>query len=475
MDEDELVVNITSNLVKKDTSINIFSRIFPKKEAHDYVAKIGKKYGFDVYSLGPIKVPPSWGGNASIYPIVLVKSKTKTKQTYERPIVLFLGHLDVVPVTEKEKKFWKQIDPFSGKIEGDRIYGRGAFDMKGGDAAFITAFSLKEIEKGTVVIAFSGDEEVGGFISMPKIISFLEEKNLMPNYVINGEPSTVPVIVTKRRASTKLRIVFPLYKKKVMGVLREEEYESFQGDGNETLHSALYVLGADSHALLTAAKMTVGWKINYLESSSKKWNSVPKSVKISYIDEFPEKEEEIERKEYYYYEGLTKVLEGLVSLPSIDWEAEKSTYGISVAPNIVILDDKNDVGEIVIDLRAMLRDGTRHKEIRRKVEEHFKQFLEDVEVKVGAAVNSMFSPPDSKVVLALKQTAEKHGVHVLRIGEKLGGASDSRYFSELGIPCAELGPSGRNAHGPLEWVSISSLRKLVKIYQDTFDLLTLSA
>ena len=46
------------------------------------------------------------------------------------PIVVFHGHLDVVP---------GHSDQFQPRIEGDRLYGRGAYDMKGGLAAMMRA------------------------------------------------------------------------------------------------------------------------------------------------------------------------------------------------------------------------------------------------------------------------------------------------------------------------------------------------
>jgi succinyl-diaminopimelate desuccinylase len=53
----------------------------------------------------------------------------------EAPCVVFHGHLDVVP---------GQPEQFTPRIEGDRLIGRGAYDMKGGLAAMMCA--LKDIE-----------------------------------------------------------------------------------------------------------------------------------------------------------------------------------------------------------------------------------------------------------------------------------------------------------------------------------------
>ncbi|MBI2437246.1 MAG: M20 family metallopeptidase [Lentisphaerae bacterium] len=57
-----------------------------------------------------------------------------TKRQPRQPIC-FLGHLDTVPLGAAP---WSR-DPFNGKIEGDKLYGRGAADMKGGVAAFVAA------------------------------------------------------------------------------------------------------------------------------------------------------------------------------------------------------------------------------------------------------------------------------------------------------------------------------------------------
>ncbi len=51
------------------------------------------------------------------------------------PLLWFSGHLDTVPVNPDS---W-QHDPWSASRDGDRLYGRGSTDMKGGVAAMVTA------------------------------------------------------------------------------------------------------------------------------------------------------------------------------------------------------------------------------------------------------------------------------------------------------------------------------------------------
>jgi succinyl-diaminopimelate desuccinylase len=52
-----------------------------------------------------------------------------------RPPLCFTGHLDTVPLGHAH---WTR-DAFAGEADGDRLYGRGSTDMKGGIAAFVAA------------------------------------------------------------------------------------------------------------------------------------------------------------------------------------------------------------------------------------------------------------------------------------------------------------------------------------------------
>jgi len=71
-----------------------------------------------------------------------VKGKENMVSNLERkagPGLIFYGHTDVVPAGDVKR--WSY-PPYSGKITGGRVFGRGASDMKGGLAASLFAFKV---------------------------------------------------------------------------------------------------------------------------------------------------------------------------------------------------------------------------------------------------------------------------------------------------------------------------------------------
>ncbi|HUF46627.1 MAG TPA: M20/M25/M40 family metallo-hydrolase [Vicinamibacterales bacterium] len=70
------------------------------------------------------------------------------------PTIMFCGHLDTVGVEG-------MTDPFTPRIEGERLYARGAEDMKGGVASMIAAAAVLagRWTRGRLVVACVADEE----------------------------------------------------------------------------------------------------------------------------------------------------------------------------------------------------------------------------------------------------------------------------------------------------------------------------
>ena len=76
--------------------------------------------------------------------------------------LLFNGHVDVIPAKEED---W-DTNPWEAVIKDGKIYGRGASDMKGGDAAMTMAIKiLQDLDlkpKGDVLLEYVVDEEISG-------------------------------------------------------------------------------------------------------------------------------------------------------------------------------------------------------------------------------------------------------------------------------------------------------------------------
>ncbi|WP_047264157.1 succinyl-diaminopimelate desuccinylase [Candidatus Liberibacter africanus] len=107
----------------------------------------------------------------------------------KEPNLMFAGHVDVVP--PGNLNLWKY-PPFSATIVEDKIYGRGAVDMKGGIACFIAAvsrFISKYKNFGSISLLITGDEEGPAINGTKKMLPWLEKKGEKWNACIVGEPT----------------------------------------------------------------------------------------------------------------------------------------------------------------------------------------------------------------------------------------------------------------------------------------------
>lgn len=111
------------------------------------------------------------------FPIVIADDGGNGKK------VLLNGHMDVVPVNPKDNK---NMDYFSGKIIRNKLFGRGAADMKTGLATFMYILS-KLGDNSTYNLMFTAvsDEETGGYFGSKYLAM-----QLKPDIVFVGEPTT---------------------------------------------------------------------------------------------------------------------------------------------------------------------------------------------------------------------------------------------------------------------------------------------
>jgi len=101
----------------------------------------------------------------------------------DAPTLIFHGHLDVVPGRPEQ---------FVPRVDGDRLIGRGAYDMKGGLAGMMCA--LKDAERQDRVrvrLICVPDEESEELDE--RATEGVVERGLGGNFAITGEPTNLHI------------------------------------------------------------------------------------------------------------------------------------------------------------------------------------------------------------------------------------------------------------------------------------------
>lgn len=101
--------------------------------------------------------------------------------------LVLTGHMDVVPT---EGQPWTS-DPFTLRIDGDRLFGRGTADMKGFFAATLEALRRLPLDRldRELLLLWTYDEEVGCLGSAHLVDTFLNEDRPVPTACLVGEPT----------------------------------------------------------------------------------------------------------------------------------------------------------------------------------------------------------------------------------------------------------------------------------------------
>jgi acetylornithine deacetylase/succinyl-diaminopimelate desuccinylase-like protein len=143
------------------------------RKAADFLAGVLEREGI------PVTRYESEPGKAIVY--------ARLKATISPPAgkaIVLLHHMDVVPA---DRSRWK-LDPFAATIDGDTLWGRGSFDMKGQGVAELLAFVMLKRQNvplsRDVILLAEPDEEVGGAMGARWMIAN-HYAELDPEYVID--------------------------------------------------------------------------------------------------------------------------------------------------------------------------------------------------------------------------------------------------------------------------------------------------
>lgn len=167
----DTVITFTQDLIKEPS-------ITPKAEkALDQVEDFLKALGFTCERL------PFGEGDARIDNLLAYYGESG-------PHFCYAGHVDVVPYGPVDE--WT-FDPLSGAIEGDKLYGRGAADMKGSVAAFCFAakgfIANNPKMKGKISLLITCDEEALAINGTKPVIEWMAKNGHNPDFCLVGEPT----------------------------------------------------------------------------------------------------------------------------------------------------------------------------------------------------------------------------------------------------------------------------------------------
>jgi len=158
---DDELYEIASDLVKIPSYTGLENQ---EKKVADYIYEFFKKEKIEVKSYKVLE------GRPNIVAIIRGTGKGKS--------LMLSGHMDTVP------PYKMKINPFSGEIENEKLYGRGSCDMKGALACMMSAMAA---------IKKSG-EKLSGNLVFTAVINE-EQKSEGTEYLVKNGPYTDAAIV----------------------------------------------------------------------------------------------------------------------------------------------------------------------------------------------------------------------------------------------------------------------------------------
>lgn len=226
----------------------------------------------------------------------------------QKPPLVLSGHVDTVPLGAAP---WL-MPPLGGQIEGDRLYGRGSSDMKGGVAAMIAAarrLALHSSRTADIQLVISAAEETGSegvkaLVNTPKA---LEECGLL---VVAEPTDNYPMLGHKGALWTELEFIGVT----AHGAMPEQgESALFKAcDAVERLRNSDFYLA--EHAVLGHATLNMG----YLHAGDN-LNSVPDSARIGVdLRSIPgQSHERLIADMHSLIDDSSTTIETLVDLPAV--------------------------------------------------------------------------------------------------------------------------------------------------------------
>jgi succinyl-diaminopimelate desuccinylase len=367
------------------------------RDATEYVADLASARGLETawYTVDPAK------------PNLLVTVPGDSAAT-----LLYNGHLDTVPFEEAE---WAH-DPL-GEREDDRIYGRGATDMKGPAAAMVeTMLAWAEAAERpplTLQFAFVSDEETGGDAGTDALV------DLAPL-------EAVGCVIGETTCEAGRHSVTVADKGSMWLTLDAE---------GEAAHGSRPMLGTNAIDRLYRAVEQV------------------RGLLCEYEFELEPAVEDIVAESVEYYAGTMgrEAAETLFAHPTCNLGTIEGGESINTVPASAraTLDLRLSPG---VDTPALLAA------VRERVDGVPGVTITDVSYSVGSYV-----PVDAPIVESVVATAEAAADDRIYRRSATGGG-DAKTFRTAGIPAVEFAFGTETVHAVDEYTTVTALRRNAEVY-----------
>jgi len=326
--------------------------------------------------------------------------------------IVYQGHLDTVPFDPDEWAF----DPL-GERDGDRLYGRGATDMKGAVAAMLAvaqAYAETDTEPAmTLEFVLVSDEEVAGDAGLPTL---LDARGLSADACVIGETTC-----EQGRHSTTVAD-------------RGSIWLTLAATG-ESAHGSRPVLGTNAIRELCNA-------VDDIESTLEKLRFDFDEGLQAIVDE---------SVEYYEPQFGERAARDLFERPSVNLGVVRGGDRVNVVP---------ETAEAHLDVRltAGVHTPDLLDSIREIVADHERVEITDLSWSIGT-----YEDPDGPLADAVVTVAsDVTGDRVYRRSATGGG--DAKRLRNAGIPTVEFGLGTDTAHAVDEFSTRDALVGNAEVY-----------
>jgi len=414
----------------------------------------------------------SWGGNKPIdssaflsfkeflrsaYPLVHSKLSlqifgqytylfkwTGTDSTIS-PYVL-MGHYDVVPVEEAALSKWT-VQPFSGEIKDNNIWGRGTADDKGSVIAILEAVEklLKENYKParTVYISFGHNEEIGGIGGAMDVAAWFKQNKIRPALVLDEGGMITRSIKNITRPVALLSTAEKGY------ISFELKVEVPGGHSSQPAKQTAIDILSEALTKLRSKQMPAKFSEPVNEMFNRLGTQLPFSQRMAFANQW-----------------LFKSL--IVSQVENDPQ-QNAIFPTTVVPTIINAGVKDNVIPSVATgiVNSRILPG----ETIDGVENFMKKMISDERITIKRLYAEFYTEPaitpsNSKAFQYVESIAGKTIKDVIVVPFQLMGTTDGRYFQDNSdgvirfIPYTDV----KGYHGIDEHISLTDLKQMIFFY-----------